>query len=184
MSPWPAVAVFGSSQTLEHTTEWEEAESVGASLANAGYTVITGGYGGTMEAVSRGAASIGGHVVGVTAPRLFPGRHGANPHVAELIETQSVTERIGTLIERAQAVMALPGSIGTAAELLIAWNVNHIARRNGGSRLPTVAIGPGWAAVAESLTADIGAHSGDIHLADTAAEGLAWLLEELQELKV
>ena len=68
MTTTEAVAVFGSSQTEPGSLEWEEARRAGTRLGEAGYAVITGGYGGTMEAVSSGAADAGGHVIGVTAP--------------------------------------------------------------------------------------------------------------------
>ena len=63
------VAVFGSSQTEPGSAEWEDARRAGARLAEEGYAVITGGYGGTMEAVSNGAAEAGGR----------DRRHRANP---------------------------------------------------------------------------------------------------------
>ena len=172
--------MFGSSQTDPESRDWAEAEQVGKRLAQAGFAVITGGYGGTMEAVSRGASQSGGHVIGVTAPSLFPGRHGANPYVAELIETEGIARRIGVMMERAAGTIALPGSIGTATELLIAWNVNHIVRRNGGHHVPTVAVGREWRVVAETLVSEINAFPGDVHLASTPDSGVDWMLEQLK----
>lgn len=179
MSHAAAVVVFGSSQTIADSVEWKEAEWVGKTLADRGLTVITGGYGGTMEAVSRGAAESGGHVIGVTAPNQFPHREGANRFVTEAIEATDVIDRIGILIHRASGAIAMPGSIGTATELLIAWNINHIARGNGGHSIPTVAIGPQWKTVAETLVSEIDAFPGDIHLSPSAEDGVNWLLQEL-----
>ncbi len=173
------VAIFGSSQTPPGSAAWREAENLGSTIAGAGFGVITGGYGGTMEAASKGAASAGGHTVGVIAPSLFPGRTGANEHVAEIVEATSLTNRIGELVARSVGAIALPGSIGTATELLIAWNVNHIVRRNGGTALPTVAVGSGWREVAAILTTEIGAFAGDVHLVDTAQEAAVWLIDQL-----
>lgn len=175
------VAVFGSSETPPGTAGWDEAEMVGRTLAKAGFGVVTGGYGGTMEAASKGAHSAGGRTVGVTAPSLFPDRSEANRYVTELVEATTLTGRIGIMMERASGVMALAGSIGTATELLIAWNHNHLARRNGGRRIPTVAIGPVWAEIADKMINRAGAHSGDIHLEQTAAAGVTWLVEELKK---
>ncbi|MBW3666080.1 MAG: LOG family protein [Actinobacteria bacterium] len=138
------VAVFGSSATEPGSNAWEEAETVGRLLAEAGFGVVTGGYGGSMEAVSKGVAERNGQVVGITAPALFPERTAANPHVGLLIEAESLLERIGAMFDRACGVIALPGSIGTATELAIAWNLNHIARHNDAGRLPTAAVGQGW----------------------------------------
>lgn len=172
--------MFGSSQTDPRTQEWRVAEGVGRALGEVGLTVITGGYGGTMEAVSKGASESGGHVIGVTAPTLFPGRHGGNPYVTELVEAEGLANRIGIMMDLASGTMALPGSIGTATELLTAWNVNHIARRNGGKQVPTVAIGSSWQVVAETLVSTVDAFRGDVHLADTSEEGLEWILDKLK----
>lgn len=179
MSPLGVVAVFGSSGTLPDTSEWAEAEEVGARLGDSGLAVITGGYGGTMEAVSKGAARTGAAVIGVIAPRLFPDRPGANRYVTELIEADDLVGRIGVMMGRADAIITLPGSIGTAAELVIAWNLNYIARQNGGPVLPIVAVGPGWRSVARALIEDTGADGVDVHLVDTAGEAVSWLLPRL-----
>ncbi len=173
------MAVFGSSQTAPGSAEWADAEGVGAALARAGLAVITGGYGGSMEAASKGADEAGGRTIGVTAPPLFPGRTGANPFVQLELKAETLAGRIGEMMARADGALALPGSIGTAAELLIAWNTNHIVRRNTGRRVPTVAVGARWGAVAGALVDHVEALPGDIHLAETATEAVAWLLGEL-----
>jgi uncharacterized protein (TIGR00725 family) len=166
-----AVAVFGSSQTEPGSTEWDDARRAGSLLAGAGYAVITGGYGGSMEAVSSGAADAGGHVIGVTAPVLFPSRSGANQFVVELIEATSLANRIDIMMQRSTATLALPGSIGTAAELLISWNTNHILRRSGARSRVSVAVGPSWKALTRALV-DSGAFEGDVFWVETVDEGV------------
>lgn len=170
------IAVFGSSATVPGSSDWEDAESVGRSLAQAGLGVVTGGYGGTMEAASRGAALAGGGVIGVTAPPLFTGRFGANSHVSEEITAATLAERIGRLTEIASGVIVLPGSIGTAAELVVAWNMNHIARIGGRERLPTVAVGNVWRNLASLLTDEGGANAVDVTVVATADEAVEWML--------
>lgn len=172
----PTVAVFGSSSTDPASTDWLDASRAGEKLARAGFDVITGGYGGSMEAVSQGAAEAGGHVVGVIAPALFPGRSGANPYVHELIEASSLANRIDRMMQRSTATLALPGSIGTAAELLISWNANHILRQAGGTPFPAVAVGPGWKIVGQSLVEAVGAIEADIFWADTVDDGIEWIM--------
>jgi uncharacterized protein (TIGR00730 family) len=172
----PIVAVFGSSQTTPGSTDWDDAIRAGTRLADAGFDVVTGGYGGTMEAVSQGAHEAGGHVIGVTAPSLFPGRSIANPYVGELIEAQSLANRIDIMLQRSRATLALPGSIGTAAELIISWNTNHILRRSGGALLPAAAIGPAWRTVGLALVEMVGATEADIHWADNVDEGVDWIV--------
>lgn len=180
MSDLREVAVFGSSQTTHGSPAWEEAEMVGRELAEAGFGVITGGYGGTMEAVCKGARSVGGHTLGVTAPALFPGRIGANPYVTEIIETSTLNQRIGVMMERASGAVALAGSIGTATELLVAWNHNHIARRNGGRSIPTVAVGRIWSEIARTMVEEARAQPADIQLEPTAPAALTWLMQQLK----
>ncbi|MFZ0014091.1 MAG: LOG family protein [Acidimicrobiia bacterium] len=178
MSEPRVVAVFGASATEPGSDAWADAERVGARLARAGHGVVTGGYGGTMEAVSRGAARAGGRVVGVTAPGLFAGRFGANRHVAEELVSVTLAERIGILTDVATGVIALPGSIGTAAELFVAWNMNHIARLGGLTRLPTVAVGEAWREVSALLVDRIGANPVDVQLVDDAGQAVDWILAQ------
>jgi len=176
------VAVFGSSQTQLDSTDWAQAVAAGARLASAGITVVTGGYGGTMEAVSLGAADAGGHVVGVTAPALFPGRDGANPHVHELVEAPSLAQRIDVMLARSDATLSLSGSLGTATELLMAWNINHIRRQSGHSLLPSAAVGEQWKKVADALVLLIGAEIEGIYWANTVEDGVDWIIGQLDLL--
>lgn len=139
------VAVFGSSQTVPGTPQWDQAFSCGRLLATAGFGVATGGYGGTMEAVSAGAASVGGvPIIGVTAPSVFPARSGANTHVNDERPATELAERIGMLIEQTDASIALPGSIGTFAELMLAWNYAFVAPFSKRTPKPVVAVGTDW----------------------------------------
>jgi uncharacterized protein (TIGR00725 family) len=176
----PAIAVFGSSMTSPGSDEWDQAADAGAMIARAGYAVVTGGYGGTMEAVSLGAHQAGGHVIGVTAPPLFPGRTGANPYVAEEVPAKSLGHRLDEMTKRAAGALALPGSIGTATELLISWNINHIVRRNGGRPFPAVAVGAEWHRIGALIASEIGAVAGDIYWADSVENGVDWLLTKLE----
>lgn len=172
------VAVFGSSATEPDSADWAAAENTGRRCVEAGFAVVTGGYGGTMEAVSKGAVDAGGDVIGVTAPALFPGRPGANRYVTREIVAGSLMERIDTLTALACGVVALPGSIGTLAELVIAWNLNHVNRLNEGGRLPTVAVGDGWRRFWEFATGSVGAFGDDVYVVDTADEAMDWLLAQ------
>ena len=76
----PCIAVLGSSRAQPGDPVYAQALALGRALAEAGFAVCNGGYGGIMEAVSRGAGAAGGHVVGVTCSvyGLAP-----NPWIAE-----------------------------------------------------------------------------------------------------
>ena len=60
------VTVFGGARVLADDQLYADCRTLGHLLAEAGYTVASGGYTGTMEAVLRGAAEVGGHTIGYT----------------------------------------------------------------------------------------------------------------------
>ncbi len=136
------VAVFGSSTTPADDPWYADGMRLGGAIAGLGLAVATGGYGGMMEAVSRGASAAGGRVIGVTAPELFPHRHGANPWVDEEVPARSIAGRIDALLDGAVAVVAMPGALGTLTELLVAWNEVYV---HGADHLPVCAVGGAWA---------------------------------------
>ncbi len=152
----PTVTVFGSSIGAPGEPEYDQAVELGRLLAEAGYAVATGGYGGSMEAVSSGAHAAGGTITGVTAPDVFPHRDIPNRYVQEHVRAASLTERIHELVDIAEACIALPGSIGTFTELMVAWNLAYVARFSDTRPRPVVTIGPLW----ERLIGELGSHLG------------------------
>lgn len=138
------VAVFGASSSQPGDEHYTAGVHCGRMLAEAGYIVATGGYFGTMEAVSFGARSAGGRVVGVTAPSAFPQRSGANDHVTDEWVATSLVDRIQLLIERTDASIALWGNLGTATELLVAWNLAYVAPFSAIEPKPIIAVGEPW----------------------------------------
>ena len=143
------VTVFGGSTPQPGEDSYEEAQRLGSLLAQAGHTVLTGGYTGTMEAVSRGAAEAGGHTVGITTEEIDAWRPGgANSFVLEERSYKTLKARLYALIEAGDAAMALPGGIGTLTEIAAMWSqmqVNAIPAR------PLILIGPGWKSVLETF---------------------------------
>ena len=136
------VTIFGGSQPKPGDQVYQDGMRLGTLLAKAGYTVLTGGYIGTMEAVSRGAAEAGGHVIGVTADQIEAWRPvKANPWVSEDWHYASLKERLFALIENCDACLALPGGVGTLAEISLTWNLllTHILPPR-----PLILIGAGW----------------------------------------
>jgi uncharacterized protein (TIGR00730 family) len=140
MSGRPLVAVFGSSTIRESGPEYREAEELGSLLATAGADVITGGYGGAMAACSRGANEAGAHVVGVTVD-LFEGRAPVNRWVKERVHTNDLFERLRYIIGRADAFIAVSGSVGTLAEIFLTWN---LLMGKGHPPAPLVLLGAQW----------------------------------------
>lgn len=139
------VTIFGGSQPGEGSAAYEEARELGRLLAQGGHTVLTGGYMGTMEAVSRGAHEAGGHVVGVTCAEIEAWRRTpANRWVKEERRMKTLIERIQALIEGCDAAMALPGGVGTLTEIMTMWNrmvVQSLPAK------PLIVIGRGWESV-------------------------------------
>jgi uncharacterized protein (TIGR00725 family) len=166
----PVVVVFGSSRVLPGEPEWEQGVLLGRLLAGSGAAVATGGYGGMMEAVSAGASAVGGRVIAVTAPLVFPHRHGANPHIEEERTAGTISERIHRLVDLADATVAMPGSIGTLAEFLVAWNDAFVRPMSGHVPRPLVAVGPTWRRLVDFLSDGFDADPGFVTCVDSAEE--------------
>jgi uncharacterized protein (TIGR00730 family) len=143
------VAIFGGSQPQPAEPAYEDARLLGRLLAEAGHTVLTGGYIGTMEAASRGASEAGGHVIGVTCEEIERWRPGrANRWVAEERRVTTLHERLLALIDGCDAAIALPGGPGTLLEISLMWNrmlINAIAAR------PLILTGESWRQVFMTL---------------------------------
>lgn len=136
------IAVFGGSRPPENSSEYVEAYTIGKLLAQHGFTVMNGGYGGTMEASARGAHENGGRTVGVLSSEfawLSPNRflHHVEP-------SQDLFSRIRYMQTHAHAFVVLKGSMGTLAELALVWN---LAKIDTTQRKPIILVGAAWAQV-------------------------------------
>jgi uncharacterized protein (TIGR00730 family) len=141
------VTVFGGSRP--DGRGYEQALELGKLLGGAGFAVLTGGYIGTMEAVSRGAAEAGGHVIGVTCDEIEAWRPTRpNRWVMEERRFPTLRQRISALIEGCDAAIALPGGPGTLTEIMQMWNlllIGAIPPR------PLILVGQGWHATIEQF---------------------------------
>lgn len=136
------VAVYGSAAPKPGSSLYQSALELGRLLAQAGHTVMTGGYCGTMEAVSRGASEAGGTSLGVTCAEIEQYRPGkANPWVQQEIRTETLPQRLEVLTRQPDAMIALPGGIGTLCEISLALNLMVISP---GAPKPIILIGDGW----------------------------------------
>ena len=136
------ITVFGGSAPKPGEKAYEEAYKLGRLIGSDGHTVLTGGYIGAMEAVSRGVAEGGGHVIGVTCDEIESWRLvSPNKWVQEEVRFTTVRERMFTLIEDCDVAFALPGGIGTLAEIAVMWNQ---MQTNALSSRPFILIGEGW----------------------------------------
>ncbi len=143
------LTVFGGSAPKPENYEYQESYLVGRLAAQAGWTVATGGYIGVMEAVSKGAAEAGGHVIGVTCEDLGWLRPvGANAWVKEERKFPTLRERLWHLVDICDAAIAMPGGVGTLAEISVMWNglIIHSVRPK-----PLVLVGAAWHEIMDSL---------------------------------
>ena len=136
------ISVFGGSQPQPDSPAYEEARLLGGLLAQRGHTVLTGGYIGVMEAVSRGAHEAGGHVIGVTCEDIEAWRPiKANQWVKEERRKKTLMERLQVLVEACDAAIAMPGGVGTLAEISVMWNLMIVESLH---RRPLILVGSGW----------------------------------------
>ena len=174
-----AVTVFGSAQPSSGSAAYEQARRLGRLLAEAGFTVVNGGYTGTMEGISRGAAESGGKAVGVTCA-LFDGRRPAgNSYLTETIHAPDLLARLRTLVERGDGFVVLNGGVGTLLELFLVWNLLAIEA----THKPCILVGRRWRHVLGNLAHDTAIesrHVAMLQVADTLAEAVHLLESALK----
>ena len=175
----PAIAVFGASSTGPGDSSYQTAEECGRLLGEAGCDVITGGYGGSMEAVSLGAIRTGAEAIGVTAPKVFPSRSAPNRYITSEHPANSLTERIHIMMSLADATIALPGSIGTLTELMVAWNIAFVTKLSGSVSMPVVTVGPLWARIVPALARDLATDDSLITCVATVPASVATVSDRL-----
>jgi hypothetical protein len=109
------VTVFGSARTPEDSTDYALGREMGSRLAGLGFTVITGGGPGIMEAANRGAREAGGHSVGCNI--VLPHEQQPNPYLDVSIDFRYFFVRKMMLVKYSYAFVVLPGGFGTMDEL-------------------------------------------------------------------
>jgi uncharacterized protein (TIGR00730 family) len=112
----PCVTVFGSARFDETHPYYELARRTGAELAKAGFTVMTGGGPGVMEAANRGAREAGGGSVGCNI--VLPVEQQPNKYLDRFVECRYFFARKLLLAKYSYAFIAAPGGYGTLDELM------------------------------------------------------------------
>ena len=111
----PCVTVFGSARFEADNPYYQQAEKVGAALAKLGFTVMTGGGPGIMEAANRGAFEAGGYSVGCNI--ILPFEQKPNQYLHKWISIRYFFVRKFLLIKYSYAFVVMPGGMGTLDEL-------------------------------------------------------------------
>ena len=143
------VSVFGSSRPQEGDEEYRLARDLGQALAQAGFVVCNGGYGGIMEASARGAKEAGGQTIGITV-EIFP--RTLNRWVDKEIATRSLPERLAKLLDSADGYVILKGGTGTLLELAYVW---EFMNKRLTPEKPIVLVGNFWKNVVETLSEEL-----------------------------
>jgi uncharacterized protein (TIGR00730 family) len=111
----PCVTVFGSARYNENDPYYALARELGGVLARAGFTTMTGGGPGIMEAANRGAKEAGGRSLGCNIE--LPLEQKPNPYLDKMVEFRHFFVRKVMLVKYSYAFVVMPGGFGTLDEL-------------------------------------------------------------------
>ncbi|HBZ69634.1 MAG TPA: TIGR00730 family Rossman fold protein [Deltaproteobacteria bacterium] len=143
----PCVTVFGSARFGEGHPAYALGRAVGRELARAGFTVMTGGGPGVMEAACRGAKEVGGRAVGCNIE--LPHEQAPNPWLDRQVTFRYFFVRKLMLVKYAYAFIVLPGGFGTLDEL---FEIATLVQTGKVKDFPIVLMGSQyWAPLVEQL---------------------------------
>ncbi len=157
----PCVTVFGSARFTEDHAYYRLARDLGGALANAGYTVMTGGGPGIMEAANRGAREAGGVSLGCNIQ--LPREQVPNPYLDKFIEFEHFFVRKVMLVKYSSAFVVMPGGYGTLDE---AFEVMTLMQTGKLDRFPIVAMGEAFWESTHGFLNDTLVSAGTIGAAD------------------
>jgi uncharacterized protein (TIGR00725 family) len=158
----PCIAVFGSYAQAEGSGGYTTARDLGRALARRGYAVCSGGYGGVMEAVLRGATDEGGLTVAALTKYFDFLDLRPNAWVKAAVMTLGLVDRMNTLYQIGDGFVVLPGSTGTLAEMALTL---ELVNKDPRDRKPIVCFGGYW----EPLVRIVGDEPRPFHPNETVA---------------
>ncbi|MEE9371291.1 MAG: LOG family protein [Sedimentisphaerales bacterium] len=144
------ITIFGTGRAKPDSPAYKLAYETGKLLAQAGLTIANGGYGGTMLAAAKGATEADGKTIGVTCS-AFEGSC-ANEYITREIITDSLDERLDTLIKLGQAYIVLPGGTGTLLELAKVWELKNKDFLE--ANKPIILVGKFWKPMIDLIATD------------------------------
>jgi uncharacterized protein (TIGR00730 family) len=156
------VTIFGGSKCGPDSEEYREARDIGRRLAEAGFTICTGGYLGVMEAASRGAREAGGRVFGIVMNQF---KSEPNRYLTDKVATNHFYDRLQNLITRSVGFVALRGGMGTVTEISLVWNKLQTRVLD---RRPIVLVGDCWQDVIASFRKNLVVSDDDVSYLDFA----------------
>lgn len=161
------ITIFGGSKCAENSPEYVEAKQMGSRLAEAGFTICTGGYLGIMEAASRGAREKGGRVLGIVMNQF---KSEPNRFLTDKVATDHFYDRLQNLITRSVGFVAFRGGMGTVTEVSLVWNkltTGVLAMR------PLVLVGDCWKPVVDAWQKHLVVSDADVRFLDFADNAMA-----------
>ena len=167
------VTIFGTSRAKAGDTIFTLAMETGRLLAQAGFTIANGGYGGTMLAAAKGATEANGEIIGVTCS-TFKSR-SANEYVSREIVTGSLDERLETLVKLGRAYIVLPGGTGTLLELAKVWELKNKGFLN--MDKPIILLGGFWKPLVELIATEDAESSSYVKLADKPMQAVEMIID-------
>ncbi len=174
----PCVTVFGSARFHEDHPYYRMARELGQALAKAGYTVMTGGGPGIMEAANRGAKEAGGLSVGANI--VLPHEQAANPYMDRFMEFDHFFVRKVMLVKYSCAFVVMPGGFGTLDEV---FETITLMQTDKIYDFPVILMGSEyWGPLTDFLQKTLITNStigeADLHLVrvtDSVEEAVAWI---------
>lgn len=156
------ITIFGGSKCRSDSQEYRDAMEIGRRLAEAGFTICTGGYLGVMEAASKGAREAGGRVLGIVMNQF---KSEPNRFLTDKVATNHFYDRLQNLITRSVGFVAMRGGMGTVTEISLVWNKLQTGVLD---RRPLVLVGDCWKKVVEAWEENLAVSSSDVSFLDFA----------------
>ena len=156
------ITIFGTARVKPGDSTYKLAEEIGILLAQAGFTIANGGYGGTMLAAAKAANEAKGQVIGVTCSAFKNSK--ANNYITQQIVTKSLDERIDTLIRLGRGYIVLPGGTGTLLEFAKVWELKNKGFLEADK--PIILVGEFWQSLLDLIASDDADSSRHIKQAD------------------
>ncbi len=133
---WPSVSIFGGSRVRKSSRYYRDAIAMAEALSRAGFSIITGGGPGLMEAANRGASAAGGRSIGLNIK--LPVEQAANNHADTLIHFNYFFVRKVMFVKYACGFVGLPGGFGTMDEIFEALTLKQTRKIN---QVPVILYG-------------------------------------------
>ncbi len=181
----PAITFFGSARFGERSPHYDLARRTARALSQEGYTIMTGGGPGIMEAANRGAREAGGPSIGCNIQ--LPHEQSANPYVDRVVSFYYFFVRKMMLVKYSYAFVIMPGGLGTLDEMSEAMTLIQTGKLYD---FPVILMGKeywkGFHDWVEGTLVKSGAVSSEnlafLHITDDPAEALAIVAETVSGL--